>query len=502
MKLSSLLFSGEYRSCFSRDLNITKVARDLGEIIPGCLFFCIRGARFDTHHMLPEIAARGAAAAVVEIGSSFTRIPGLPIFEARDSRALHAIALSRFFGSPDRELTMIGITGTNGKTSTAFMLYEILRHAGHPTLLIGTVGYFADGTSFSPKKIGRSAAMTTPEPEILYPLLSDAVKHGITHVVMEVSSHALVQKRVQPISFSLAGFTGLSREHLDYHRTMEEYLKAKAMLFEQSEEAVLMIESIYGERLAHELSLPLTTCATEQGKGEILACNALTDGAKGVSFLLQGAGHCFPLCVPIPGEFTVRNALLAAACALRLGVSEQKVSEALCKLKGIPGRMEEVDTNGEAFRVLIDYAHTEAALRALLRSTRPLVPAGGRLVVLFGCGGNRDAGKRAPMGRVVEELADYAYVTSDNSRDECPRSIIREILQGMPNREKRRVIVDRARAITEAILNARAGDLLLLVGKGHERYELKSGKCFPFDERKIVRTALEKRKAAHTNGEI
>lgn len=504
MKLSSLLHKNEYRtSGDDRDPEISAVCCDRANVSQGCLFVCIRGGRFDTHHMLPEIVRAGAAAAIVEIGSSFCRIPGFPIYEVKDSRAALAVAVSRLCGSPEKSLTVIGITGTNGKTSTSYMLYEILKKAGIRAGLIGTVTYTSDGngkSTVASRKSGKALAMTTPDPELLYPLLREMADDGVTHVVMEVSSHALRQRRVAPIHFKLGIFTGLSPEHLDFHKTMEEYLEAKALLFRSCDVAVFHIDSPYAEAvMKHSTAAKTVTCSSMGCESaDVFAKEISVREPSGISYLYCDTKRQIPIRVPIPGSFTVTNSLLATAAAEALGIPHQAAQRALFEMQGVPGRMERIDTGGEPFDILIDYAHTEAALRSLLCSARSFVHPGGRLLVLFGCGGDRDKGKRAPMGRTAEELADFVYLTSDNSRSEDPKAIIRDILQGMTDRKKRKTVVDRKKAIHTAVRDLNVRDLLLLVGKGHEKYEITKGQTLPFDERKIVMEALTKRRSAHT----
>ena len=502
MRLSQLIRKGEYRTQGTHaDPEIVGIVRTLSEVRAGVLFVCIRGRQTDTHTMLREIVRAGAAAVVVEIGSGFVRIPGIPILEVPDSRAALATAHSRLAGSPEASLSVIGITGTNGKTSTAHMLCEILRGSGKRVGLIGTVQCSADEGGSPTHKASGAATMTTPEPEVLYPLLAEMRDKGITHVVMEVSSHALIQRRVEPIRFKLGVFTNLSQEHLDYHESMRDYLAAKARLFLQCDAAAVNTDSPYGEEIARTVDCPVYTYSP---RGDV-GCDAHTtlynlNGLEGVCVCMEIRGTRISSVIPIPGSFTVENALAAALSADLLGVPSEDTARALSAMKGISGRMERLDTKGASIDILIDYAHTEQALRTLLCSVRACIEGSDRrILLLFGCGGERDRGKRAAMGRCAEELADFTIVTSDNSRREDPKQIIRQILDGMKDRSKRRVILRRDAAIRFAVSIARKGDVLLLVGKGHETYEAVGGRLIPFDERKIAYEALEARKKAHTN---
>ncbi len=499
MKLSELICKDEYRtrSVFD-DPEIKHVARSIDAIRPYTLFVCIRGRNVDTHTLLREAVAAGASVVIVEIGSGFQRIPGIPILEVPSSRIAYAKICSRFFGSPEKHLCIVGVTGTNGKTTTAHMLTSILRQNGYKTGLIGTVRCETAGARN--EKPATAATMTTPEPEILYPLLEEMVENGVTHAVMEVSSHALAQGRVAPIHFSVAVFTNLSPEHLDYHRTQEEYLAAKAILFGQCRRAAVLLDCEGAEAICKATKGELYTCSLNDTPGVCASAGILkADSMRGSHIRLRLGEQAIETYLPFPGTFSVENALCASLAAHLLGVSPEKIRQALPKVEPIPGRMERLELGDRGFEIIIDYAHTERALRRLLNTVRSCMSEpNGRLLLLFGCGGERDRSKRKMMGRCAEELADFTIVTSDNSRREDPKQIIREILVGMPQKEKRRVILSRQRAIAYAVSIARKGDVLLLVGKGHETYEAIGGLLRPFDERKIVKKALEERENAHT----
>ncbi len=503
MKLSELIHQDEYRtrSVFG-DLEIRHVARSIEAIRQGTLFVCIRGKKVDTHTLLREAVMAGALAVIVEIGSGFQRIPGIPILEVTSSRIAYAYAWSRFVGSPEKRLEIVGITGTNGKTTTAHMLTAMLRQGGYRTGLIGTVR--CETANGSCKKPPAAATMTTPEPEVLYPLLAEMVQNGFTHAVMEVSSHALVQGRVQPISFAVAVFTNLSPEHLDYHRTMEEYLEAKARLFGQCKRAAVLIDSDGAREICNKTTGELYSCSLKGTAAANASAEAIgASTMSGTPMRLQIGEASIETFLPIPGEFSMENALCASLAAHLLGVPCALIGKALREMEPIPGRMEKLALENVDFDIIIDYAHTERALRLLLKTVRSCMKEKeGRLLLLFGCGGERDRGKRAAMGRCAEELADFTIVTSDNSRREDPKQIIREILVGMPIRCKRRVILSRERAIAYATTIARKGDVLLLVGKGHETYEAVGGSLRPFDERKIVKRVLEEREKAHTTSDV
>ena len=499
MELNRLLLPGEYDGKTGDNIEITGISNDGRRIGTGNLFICHKGKKYDSHVLLPTLKETGIVAAVVSSEHKNDHV-GIPLFAVGDTRLAEAYAVSRFCGSPGDRLTLIGVTGTNGKTSVSTMLWRILNDAGIKTGLIGTTGY--GGTpekedAFTSFRIDDATSMTTPPPLTLYPLLAAMADAGITHVVTEVSSQALAARRVAPLSFSAAIFTNLTPEHLDYHRTMTEYLAAKKVLFRQSKIAVVNGDSPWTDLLLDGFSCPRVVCGTF-GTCDYTATNVARDGCKSVSYLCQTPEGSFPVSVPVPASFTVINSLLALATAKTVGVGIESALGTLARLPGVPGRMETVDAGDFPFTIIIDYAHTEAALRSLLLSVRAFRRPGQRIVLLFGCGGDRDPAKRSEMGRTAEELADYTVVTSDNSRSEDPKKIISGILSGMKRIDKRRVVVDRRRAIEYVIRTAKAGDVILLAGKGHEKYEIGADGVREFDEKKIVSDALEARRNGHT----
>ena len=499
MELNRLLLPGEYEGEIGNGIEITGISNDGRRIAPGDLFICHKGEKFDAHALLPTLSAAGVVAAVVsdEHGKDTA---GIPLLAVEDTRRAEAYAVSRFYGSPGDRLTLIGVTGTNGKTSVSTMLWRVLNDAGIKTGLIGTTGYRGapeNENAFISFKTGEAATMTTPPPLTLYPLLAAMADAGITHVVMEASSQALAVSRVAPLFFSAAVFTNLTPEHLDYHRAMNDYLAAKKILFRQAGIAVVNGDSPWTDLLLDGLSCRRVVCGTF-GSCDFTASEILPNGNAGVSYLCKTPEGRFHVSVPIPASFTVTNSLLALATAHALGVGIDSAVGTLAHIPAVPGRMEAIDVGDFPFTVIIDYAHTEAALRSLLLSVRAFRRSGQRIVLLFGCGGDRDPGKRSEMGRTAEELADFTVVTSDNSRNEDPKKIIAAILSGMSRTDKRRVVVDRRRAIEYVIRTAKAGDVILLVGKGHEKYEIDGKGVREFDEKKIVVEALEARRNGHT----
>ena len=497
MKLSKILFPGEYTSPHSaEDIEIESICYSSEKVCHGALFICIRGTRYDSHLLLRSVAQAGIAAAIVEEGAEYTAPSELPIFTVKSTRRALAFAYDRFCGSPACGMHMIAVTGTNGKTSTASMLYSILQEAGKRVSLIGTIACKSEEREYKGPafKSGRNT-MTTPDPDVLYPMLAEMKKDGIEYVIMEASSHALALEKIAPIPYEIGIFTNLSPEHLDFHATMENYLLAKAQLFLQCKQGILNFDDEYAEKIAKLASCPILRCGAVYHE-EYNAEEIRNEGSNGISYVFSTPKIRQPIHMQIPGCFTVYNSLLALTAAIHLGIPVEKAAEALSKIKGIAGRLENVDLPDDkvGFRVFIDYAHTEAALKNLLTTVRGFRRDGERIVLLFGCGGDRDQSKRAPMGRVAEELADHVIVTSDNSRTEDPLHIIHDILQGMHDRNKRTVIVNRRRAITYAVENAKPGDIVLLVSKGHENYELVGNKRLPFNEKEIVWEALMQKK--------
>lgn len=493
MKLSEILLPGEYTSPYSpEDIEIERICYNSEKACRGALFICIRGTRYDSHLLLRAAAQSEIAAAIVEEGVEYNAPAELPVFTVKNTRRTLAFAYDRFYNSPTSGMHMIAVTGTNGKTSTSSMLYTILQRMGKRVSLIGTIACKTEEREYKYPFLesGRSA-MTTPDPDVLYPMLAEMKKDGIEYVIMEASSHALALEKLSPIIFDVGIFTNLSPEHLDFHGTMHNYLLAKARLFSQCRYGILNFDDEYAERIARLATCPIMRCGAVYHE-EYNAEEIRSEGANGISYVFSTPKERQPIHMQIPGCFTVYNSLLALTAAIHLGIPAADAAAALSKVKGITGRLENVDlpSDNGGFRVFIDYAHTEEALKNLLKTVRGFRRDGERIVLLFGCGGDRDQSKRAPMGRVAEELADHVIVTSDNSRTEDPLRIIHDILQGMRDRRKRTVIVNRRRAITYAIENARKDDIILLVSKGHENYELIDGKRLPFDEKEIVREAF------------
>lgn len=470
MRLKELLHGVEYRGVLPEDIEVTGISYDTRTIQPGELFVALRGYKTDGHKYIAEAREKGAVAVVAEEGENTLCVS--------DSRAALAILSANWFSHPARELNVIGVTGTNGKTTTTTLLWEILRATlGEPVGLIGTNEIRVGEKTFP-------AQRTTPESWDLQKWFRDMADAGCRYVVMEVSSHALCMHRTDGITFAVGAFTNLTQDHLDFHKTMEEYRTAKGRLFLQSEISVLNVDDEAGRYYWNFVQGMKISYATKRNGANLLAENAEFFPDRTL-FDVQTENGSFAVEVGIPGKFTVYNVLCALACSKALGIPLEKAVEVLRKAPGVKGRMETVPYAGEG-TVIIDYAHTPDALEKVLSTLRDFTE--GRLICLFGCGGERDNGKRALMGAVAERLADVCFVTSDNPRGESPDRIIQDILDGFREREKKQVVVepDRACAIALALSELRKGDTLLLAGKGHETYQEINGIKRHMDERELV----------------
>jgi UDP-N-acetylmuramoyl-L-alanyl-D-glutamate--2,6-diaminopimelate ligase len=457
-------------------LSVTGVTADSRGVAPGSVYVAVRGSQADGHRFIPDAVARGAVALVVEQEVA-TAVPTVRVLDGRRA----ALALGRYwYGDPGSRLTLVGVTGTNGKTTTTSLVRHLLNASGTAGS-IGTLGAF-DGSG-SPVE-STAGSLTTPGPIDLQGTLARMLERGVKTVAMETSSHSLDQGRLDGLSFAAGVFTNLTRDHLDYHGTMESYLAAKlrldALLGPDGIQVVNADDPAWG--------------ALPSARRRITFGLAPTAEVRAVELQLHHAGSTFRLVsplgegvvrLPLLGDFNVANALGAAACAVALGRPLGEIVERLDRAPQVPGRMERLAETPTV--VLRDYAHTPDALERALAALRPLTP--GRLIVVFGCGGDRDRGKRPVMGRIAATLADRAIVTSDNPRTEDPEAIIADVEQGMGEVRHDRE-VDRRRAIAVALAGAGPQDSVLLAGKGHETYQVIGAEKFPFDEATIVRDLL------------
>ncbi|HEX2045343.1 MAG TPA: UDP-N-acetylmuramoyl-L-alanyl-D-glutamate--2,6-diaminopimelate ligase [Gaiellaceae bacterium] len=462
---------------------IHDLAYDARLVTPGALFACVRGRRADGHDFAGAAVAGGAAALLVE-----RELPlAVPQLVVDDARAAMALAADAFFGHPTRELEVAGVTGTNGKTTTAFLLYSILAAAGRRPGLLGTVESRIGGER-------RAVVRTTPEAIDLQRTFREMLDSGDRSCAMEASSHGSELKRLLGVRFAVLVFTNLSQDHLDLHGTMEAYFDAKRRLFTEPDPdgrrppAAVNVGDEHGRLLARELA-PLGGRVLTFGLADDaeVRAEALELTPAGTTFVADGLA----LRPRLRGRFNVENVLGAVAAARLLGVTDEAIVRGVEHVAGVPGRFEAVD-EGQAFAVLVDYAHTPEALENVLGEARSL--AEGRVVCVFGCGGDRDRAKRPLMGGVVSRLADRAIVTSDNPRSEDPLAIIDEILMGMDGTAE--VEPDRAAAIALAIEEARDGDVVVIAGKGHEQGQEFAGRTIPFDDREVAREALRRSRAA------
>ena len=462
-------------------------------VLPGDLYAALPGARTHGARYAADAAARGAAAVLTDpAGEADARATGLPVCVVADPRELLGAVAARVYGSPSERLTMIGITGTNGKTTTAYLVEAGLAAAGWPSGLLGTVqtrtrGRDADGR---PVTTALPSVRTTPEATDLHALLASMVESGVRAAVMEVSSHALVQGRVGGVRFAAAGFTNLSRDHLDFHGDTESYFQAKARLFDgRAAVEVVDVDDPAGRRLLK----PATVTVSTRGADAHWWADGVAPGAQGGStFTLHArGGRSWPVRLRLPGAFNVANAVLAVALLDAVGVGVDDAVAGLAEAV-VPGRMEPV-VAGQPFTVVVDYAHTPDAVRTALDALRASTP--GRLLTVLGCGGDRDAGKRPDMGAVAAAASDLLVVTDDNPRSEDPAEIRRAMLAGVagvPAASRAEVleIGDRREALAAAVRRARPGDTLLVAGKGHETGQEVGSRVLPFDDREVLREVL------------
>lgn len=458
---------------YSQEMEIASISYDTRTLLPGALFVALPGAKTDGSLYIDEALAKGAAAVVCRRRPQREGV----FFTTPDPRRALALLAANWFGHPGREMTLIGVTGTNGKTTTTFLIKEMLEGALKTRVgLIGTIQNMV-GERVLP------AHRTTPESYEVQQLLREMADGGCTHVVMEVSSHALMQHRVEGLDFAVAAFTNLSQDHLDYHHTMEEYRSAKERIFHQCRRAVLNLDDEAGRWYRGRLACPMFTYSENKDQADLTAKGIRLYPGQ-VEFEAVAREQIQRVFLPIPGGFTIYNALCALSVGLCLGLELEKCAAALRSARGVKGRVEVVPVP-TAYTVLIDYAHSPNALENILLTARDFTA--GRLICLFGCGGDRDRTKRPIMGSVVKELADLAVVTSDNPRTEDPEDIIRDILGGMEGEGAQiHVEPDRRQAIAWALSQGRPGDVIVLAGKGHETYQEIQGMQYPMDEREIV----------------
>ena len=450
-------------------VEVSSIVHDSRSVTDGALFCCVRGALVDGHELAAGAVDAGAVALLCE------RTLPLTVAQAvvRETRAAMGPIAAALYGDPSRSLEVVGVTGTNGKTTTTHLLQSILEVAGRPAAVIGTL----------------TGPRTTPEATELQAQLAALRDEGVKAVAMEVSSHALAQHRVDGTWFRVGVFTNLSRDHLDFHETLDNYFEAKASLFipDRCAMAVVNIDDPWGRRLSERLTIPWQPCSLDLVEGIEVRADWSRCRWEGVE-----------LRVPLGGRFNLMNALTAAVTAHMLGISPAVIAEGLSQVGPVAGRFEVVDA-GQPFRVFVDYAHTPDGLEQLLVAAREIAGPNrfserrGRVLVVFGAGGDRDHTKRAPMGEVVARLADQVVLTSDNPRSEDPSAIIDGVLEGIADRSQVIVEPDRRAAIDAAISRAREGDVVVIAGKGHETTQITGDVVVPFDDRAVARKLMEAR---------
>ena len=477
MRLRELLEGMEVISqTISPDTEITHVCVDSRATQKGSLFVAVPGNRCDGGHYARQAVDRGAVCVVCQSELP----PDLPRVKVRDARLALSQLACRWYGHPSRQLTMLGVTGTNGKTTVTYLLRHILQRTGMKTGLIGTVQNIV-GEQTLP------AQRTTPDALQIQQLLSAMTKNGCSHAVMEVSSHALDQHRAEGIDFAVGIFTNLTEDHLDYHGTMGCYCDAKAKLFQMSRMGVCNADDPWTERLLAGASCPSVYYGIHN-PAEVWAEDIFLH-SRSVDFTVCTARTRTPVHLGVPGRFSVYNALGAIAACGELGIPPEECAAALATFPGVAGRMEVVPTPGKPYTLLIDYAHTPDALENVLKTVRGF--AQNRVIAVFGCGGDREREKRPLMGHIAGKLADLTIITSDNPRTEEPMAIIRDVLPGIAGAEDKYIVEpDRRGAIALAMGRAAAGDVIVLCGKGHETYQEIGDKTIPMDEREIVRSLL------------
>ena len=460
------------------DIQIDAVTYDSRKVTPGSLFVAVTGFVTDGNLYIPMALEKGAVAVVTAVRPQ----ADIPYVLVSSDRLALALIGSNFYGHPSESMRLVGITGTNGKTSSALLVKHILEQSADARVgLIGTMGNMIGAEQIPGER-------TTPESLDLQALFAKMRSAGCTHVVMEVSSHAIALDRVGGVTFDVAAFTNLTEDHLDFHKTMENYCDTKAILFKRSHKGVMNRDDEWFGRISSDVTLPILTTSAKCEAG--LYAKDIQLLSDGVKFTVVAGSEYVEVKLPIPGRFSVYNALTAIGCAMQLGVSLADAATALATASGVKGRVEVVPTPGKPYTILIDYAHTPDGLENVLSSVR--VFCKGRLIAVFGCGGDRDPMKRPIMGKIGVELADWAIITSDNPRTEEPMAIIEDILKGIDSHKKNyEVIENRINSIRHAMDIGEKNDIIVLAGKGHETYQEIHGVKHHLDEREIVAAYLE-----------
>lgn len=497
MKLKTLLANAGIACAEDlADIEISKIVSDSRLTCANCLYVCIRGLHKDGHSYINDAITAGAAVVVIEDGAEFdNKYKDVIFLSVAKTRAALAYLFDAWHGNPSNKMKYVAVTGTNGKTSVTHILKKIFELSLYRCGLVGTISCLSVDRRLISDNRDIKANMTTPDPEQLYSMLAEMVNDGVEYVFIEASSHALALDKLAPIKFTASVFTNLTPDHLDFHGSMDNYLTAKKKLFDESEISVINKDSIYYDDIAVSAKFHKVSCSLIDNTADYRAVSVINRGFDGIEYTLNSHRGALKIQSKLPGEFAVINTLEAAACALELGILPQVVSQAIACVDGAAGRMEKVDVGKSVgFSVLIDYAHTPDALEKLLNSVRRLKREEQKLILLFGCGGDRDRYKRSVMGEIAVRLSDFVIITSDNCRSEDPQSIINDILEGVGGYNNYIVIRDRAEAIEYAVLSAEESHIIVLAGKGHEAYDINGNGRVAFSEKQIVMSALNKRK--------
>lgn len=455
---------------------------DTRNISRGETFFAISGEKFDGNAFIAEAYLKGAVAVVTD--KEPTTRPPIPVIVIKNIRETFSRAVFFAAGDPQKKMKIIGVTGTNGKTTIATALHKIISDSGKKCALFTTISYDICGEEIYP------SSHTTLPPEKLAPLLAEAYKNGAEYAVMEVSSHSLSQDRISAIDFYIGIFTNITRDHLDYHKNIEEYTRAKAKLFEASENSVINFDDERGKEIASYAKGKVFSVSKDENADFRIKNPEITVG--GMSYELSGNGFEEKIDLCLNGNFNIYNTAECAAAAHILGIDDKTVVASLEKFKGVTGRMQKIFSDRLPYSLIIDYAHTPDALEKALRACREITD--GKLICVFGCGGNRDKGKRHEMGEIACSLSDLAVITSDNPRNEAPEEIIHDIVKGLDGRFMNyKTVVDREKAIEYAMDIAKSGDTVILAGKGHEDYIIDAFGKHHFSETETVGKIIEKK---------
>ncbi len=484
-KLNELLTGIDTKIYPSLETEITGIAYDSRKVEAGNIFVALKGLKDDGKNYIQEVKEKGAVAIATEEKIDTP----LPLILVSDCRLALAQLAANFYGHPSEELLLIGVTGTNGKTTVTYLIESILNSAGEKTALLGTINY----------RIGKevfSSGLTTPESADLQRILAEIREKNIKNVIMEVSSHALSQKRIYGCNFDIAIYTNLSPEHLDFHQTMENYFLAKTKLFTEMSSgvkknfpkfAIINLDCPWGEKIIDLVKIPVITYSIKK-KSDFRADEIKLE-EKGISFILTTPQGKYSVYLPLLGKYNISNALAALAATNALGIDLEKIIPALGRVNSIPGRLERIDL-GQPFAIVVDYAHTPDALKNVLVTLGELKK--GQIITVFGCGGDRDRSKRPLMGEIAAQLSDKVIITTDNPRSEKPEKIALDIEVGIRRigKDNYQVILDRKEAIKEALLRAGADDLVLVAGKGHENYQIFAGHTIHFSDKEVVAELL------------